>query len=54
MDFETKINHPGEVIKARASYNSYNIIATKNNEGKVFIFDYTKHGFNPKNELCNP
>lgn len=33
LEFEVKINHPGEVYKARASYKSYNLIATKTKEG---------------------
>lgn len=33
LDFENQIAHHGVVYKARASYKSYNIIATKGDEG---------------------
>ncbi len=50
---ETTINHPGEVMKARAMYNSYNIIATKTNEKRVFLFDYAKQSFKQDDNSIN-
>lgn len=45
IEIETKINHQGEVNKARVmpQENKYNIIATKTPSGEVHIFDYFKH-----------
>lgn len=45
IEIETKINHQGEVNKARVmpQPNKYNIIATKTPSGEVHIFDYFKH-----------
>lgn len=45
IEIETKINHQGEVNKARImpQPNKYNIIATKTPCGEVHIFDYFKH-----------
>lgn len=42
INAETQILHPGEINKARAKPNAYNIIATKSNDGKVYVFDYSK------------
>jgi len=38
-----RINHEGEVNKARAMPQLYNVIATKSPNGLVYVFDYTKH-----------
>ena len=52
FDFKViqKINHPGEVNKARYQPQNPNIIATMAIDGRSLIFDRTKHPTKPKNE----
>ena len=45
-----KINHPGEVNKARYQPQNPNIIASLCIDGRVLIFDRTKHSSNPKSD----
>lgn len=47
MTIEQKIDHPGEVNKARYQPQNPNIIATICTDGKVLIFDRTKHSLVP-------
>ncbi len=54
LDFESKINHNGVVYKARAAYNSYNLIATKSDGGQVHIFDFSKHSMRIDNFAVKP
>lgn len=49
-----KINHQGEVNRARYMPQSPNIIATKTVTGEVHVFDYTKHPSIPKDNLVKP
>ena len=44
---EQKITHPGEVNKARYQSQNPNIIATMCVDGRVLIFDRTKHSNKP-------
>lgn len=53
MNIEQKIIHPGEVNKARYQPQNSNIIATMCNDGRVLIFDRTKHSSIPKGPV-NP
>ncbi|CAG8978883.1 hypothetical protein HYALB_00005220 [Hymenoscyphus albidus] len=48
MNIEQKIDHPGEVNKARYQPQNPNIIATMCVDGRVLIFDRTKHSSVPK------
>ncbi|KAL0226423.1 hypothetical protein P9112_013747 [Eukaryota sp. TZLM1-RC] len=49
------IPHPGEVNRARVSPHQSNLIATKDPQGKVNIFDFTKHSSRPRpTEKPNP
>merc|ERR1711977_623289 len=48
MNIEQKIDHPGEVNKARYQPQNPNIIATMAPGGRVLIFDRTKHSSIPK------
>ena len=43
-----KINHPGEVNRARYMPQNPDLIATKAVSGEVFIFDRTKHPSEPE------
>lgn len=52
IEVETRINHNGEVNKARVMPQKYNVIATKSPSGEVNIFDYFKHP--PKPSDSNP
>ncbi|KAJ9639851.1 Histone acetyltransferase type B subunit 2 [Coniosporium tulheliwenetii] len=45
-----KINHPGEVNKARYQPQNPNIIASYAVDGRILIFDRTKHSSNPKSD----
>jgi len=53
MTIEQKIDHPGEVNKARYQPQNPNIIATMTNTGDVLIFDRSKHSSVPKGTV-NP
>ena len=47
IDVEIRINHEGEVNRARYMPQNPNLIATKSPSAEVFIFDYTKHPMKP-------
>ncbi len=50
-----KINHEGEVNRARYMPQNFSIIATKAVSSEVLIFDYTKHPAKPSEDgKCNP
>lgn len=49
-----KIVHEGEVNKARYMPGNPNIIATMCIDGRVMVFDRTKHPLMPKDETFNP
>lgn len=51
MNIEQKIDHPGEVNKARYQPQNPNIIATMCNDGRVLIFDRTKHSSIPRGQV---
>lgn len=54
IELETKILHPGEIYKGRVMYNSYNMISTKAKDGKIYIFDYSNHPFEPDSDEIRP
>jgi len=54
IDLETKINHHGEVNRARMMPQKTNIVATKTILGEVHIFDYHKHPMTPENDEVKP
>uniref|UniRef100_A0AC34R699 Histone-binding protein RBBP4 N-terminal domain-containing protein n=1 Tax=Panagrolaimus sp. JU765 TaxID=591449 RepID=A0AC34R699_9BILA len=55
VDVQIKMNHEGEVNRARYMPQSPNLIATKSPSPDVFIFDYTKHPSVPGNDnTCRP
>lgn len=47
IDLSQKLNHPGEVNRARYQYKHPNIIATKTRDGPVLIYDRTTPLNNP-------
>lgn len=49
-----RINHPGEVNRARYCPGNVFMIATKANSGDVLVFDYSKHASSPKDTLFRP
>jgi histone-binding protein RBBP4 len=50
-----KINHRGEVNKARYMWQNPDVIATKSPSADVFVFDRTKHASKPTADgVCNP
>ena len=49
-----KINHEGEVNRARYMPQNPCLIATKVVSGEVHLFDYTKHPSTPSNSLVKP
>ncbi|KAI8909109.1 WD40-repeat-containing domain protein [Gorgonomyces haynaldii] len=50
-----KINHDGEVNRARYMPSNPDIIATRTSFGPVYIFDRTKHTLAPNADgICNP
>ena len=50
-----KINHDGEVNRARYMPKNPNIIATRTVFGPVYIFDRTRHTSTPSSDgVCNP
>lgn len=50
---EQKIDHEGEVNKARYQPQNPNVIATMSAESDVLVFDRTKHASIPDG-ICNP
>ena len=55
VDVQIKMNHEGEVNRARYMPQNPNLIATKSPSNDVFIFDYTKHPSVPGNDnTCRP
>lgn len=50
---EQKIDHEGEVNKARYQPQNPNVIATMSAESDVLVFDRTKHASIPTG-ICNP
>jgi len=53
MTIEQKIDHPGEVNKARYQPQNANIIATMCIDGRVLVFDRTRHSSLPSGTV-NP
>jgi len=49
IEIEIKINHEGEVNRARYMPQNPCVIATKTPSSDVLIFDYTKHPSKPGN-----
>lgn len=55
IEIDIKINHEGEVNRARCMPQNPQIIATKTPSSDVLIFDYTKHPSKPDpNGECKP
>jgi len=54
IEIETRINHEGEVNKARVMPQKFNIIATKTPSGQVHIFDFFKHPLKPTDTIAKP
>eukprot|EP00730_Choanoeca_flexa_P011770 TRINITY_DN2796_c0_g1_i1.p1 TRINITY_DN2796_c0_g1~~TRINITY_DN2796_c0_g1_i1.p1 ORF type:complete len:416 (+),score=93.38 TRINITY_DN2796_c0_g1_i1:22-1269(+) len=50
IQVKVKINHPGEVNRARYMPHNPNVIATKTPTKDVLLFDYTKHPSEPTND----
>jgi histone-binding protein RBBP4 len=53
IETEIKINHDGEVNRARYMPQNPSLIATKSPSSEVFVFDYTKHPSKPDG-ACRP
>ena len=51
FDIEHEIPHQGEVNRARYMPQQCNVIATKNINGEVHIYDYNKHSTKPELKL---
>lgn len=49
-----KMNHPGEVNKARYMWQNPDIIATMCVDGRALVFDRTKHPLQPKDKKVAP
>lgn len=50
-----KINHDGEVNRARYCPQNIDLIATRTTSGPTYIFDRTRHSLNPSNDgKCKP
>ena len=49
-----RINHDGEVNKARYCPQKPTLIASKSPSPTIFLFDYTKHSSSPSNDICSP
>jgi len=54
IDVEIKMNHDGEVNRARYMPQNPVLLATKSPSSEVFIFDYTKHPSIPTDTICKP
>ena len=53
IDIEMKINHEGEVNRARYMPQNPVVVATKTPSSDVLVFDYTKHPRKPGSGPCN-
>ena len=51
IEIEIKINHEGEVNRARFMPQNPCVIATKTPSSDVLVFDYTKHPSKPGTRL---
>lgn len=47
IEMEIKINHEGEVNRARYMPQNPRVVATKTPSADVLVFDYTKHPSKP-------
>jgi len=54
IESKIKINHDGEVNRARFMPQNMSLIATKTVSSEVYVFDYTKHPAVPTDDKCNP
>ncbi|KRX22889.1 putative histone-binding protein Caf1, partial [Trichinella nelsoni] len=54
FDVEMRINHAGEVNRARFMPQNQSVIATKTPSAEVFVFDTTKHPLKPDGTECRP
>lgn len=55
IEVEIKMNHEGEVNRARYMPQNPQLLATKSPSSEVFIFDYTKHPSVPTSDnVCRP
>eukprot|EP01136_Pigoraptor_vietnamica_P017407 Opistho-1_new@62512 len=55
IKIKIRINHDGEVNRARYMPQNHSIIATKTPSSVVNVFDYTKHSSEPERDgKCNP
>ena len=54
IEVVTRINHEGEVNRARYMPQNWHMIATKTSGPDVFLFDYTKHASEPTDQKCTP
>jgi histone-binding protein RBBP4 len=54
LEIETKVNHNGNVLKARSMPQKYHIIATHTTTGEINIFNYLNHKGKKKDSLIKP
>lgn len=54
VEISQRINHTGEVNRARYMPQNTSIVATKTVSSDVFVFDYSRHPKEPKNNDCTP
>ena len=54
IEIRQKLNHDGEVNRARYMPQNPNMIATKTISSDVLVFDTSKHPETPPNSVCNP
>uniref|UniRef100_A0A7E4WDP6 CAF1C_H4-bd domain-containing protein n=1 Tax=Panagrellus redivivus TaxID=6233 RepID=A0A7E4WDP6_PANRE len=54
IDVEIRMNHDGEINRARYVPQYPHIIATKPPSSDVLLFDYTKHPSQPSDAQCHP
>ncbi|XP_049851795.1 histone-binding protein RBBP4-like [Schistocerca gregaria] len=54
IDIKVKLNHEGEVNRARYMPQNPNILATKTIYADALLFDYTKHPSQPSDDTCRP
>jgi WD40 repeat protein len=55
VEIKVKINHEGEVNRARYMPQNPSVIATKTPQADVFVFDYTRHPSVPSADgKCKP
>lgn len=54
VEVKVRINHDGDVHRARSMPQNQFMIATKSPSSQVLVFDYSRHDSTPMDSICRP